>query len=138
MRFDNFSWSPFMTMGLFFHFEIFSINVWDTPTIPFGENGPFDAVPLGWGFTVATDPLSPVNDPWYLYQPPAAQVLLSVAPAQTALSITSGNVLTEGKSVTVRLSEKYDGSPIAGHMPCCASTIRGATAPTLAMMHWES
>ena len=140
MRFDNFAWSPGMTMGLFFRFKTFGITRWNSPTIPFGEVGLFDAVSTpfpssGSPFTVATDPLSDPSNLQYLLQPTAANVSLAVAPAQTSLSITSGNLLTEGTPVTVRLSETYDGSSIAGHaITLQADGLNGTSSASVTAM----
>lgn len=127
VRFDDFAWSPYLTMGLYFRFKIFQVPVWDTPTIPFGEIGAFDAVTTpfpaaGSVFTVATDPLSPANDLRYLYQPTSTSASLAVAPAPTVLAFTSPAVLVEGTPVTVRLTEQYDGTPIVGHSVALQAT----------------
>lgn len=115
MQFDGFSWAPHMRLGLFFRFKIFGATVYNTPTIDFGDQGAFDAVPLGSAFTVATDPLSPPDALRYLHQPTTKTINLAVAPAATTLAFTSPAVLTEGTPVVVRLGEAYDGSAIAGH-----------------------
>ena len=133
MRFDDFDWRPGMTMGLAFRFIIFGAPIYTTPEIPFGEVGVFDAVtnpfPLpGSVFTVATDPLSPVPELNYLYQPTSANLTLSVAPAETRVAFTSANLLAEGTPVTVRLSEAFDGSSITGQPVTLEASGLGGSA----------
>jgi hypothetical protein len=126
IRYDSFGWSPDLHVGLYFQLSMFSFNVYDSPTIPIGS-GAFDAIttpfPMaGSVFTVATDPLSPVDDLRYLYHPTQVGATLAVAPAPTGLTLTSADLLVEGSPVTARLQEAFDGSPIAGQ----PVTIRGA------------
>lgn len=117
VRYDEFQWVPDLTVGLSFKVEVFTIDVWTSPTIPL-TSGPFAAIttpfPLaGSPFTLATDPLSPVGDLRYLYHPTLASVQLEVAPAPTTLAIRSGPFVVEGDPVVAQLQEEYDGSPIA-------------------------
>lgn len=116
--FSEFAWSPEMTMGFFFRLKSFGVTLVNFPTIPL-DDGAFAAVstpfPGNGDFTVATDPESPVGSPSYLFQPTAVTVAsLEVAPAPTTLAIISSAALAEGSPVRVRLTESYDGSPIAG------------------------
>lgn len=116
--FSDFSWAPEMTMGFFFRLKSFGVTLVNFPTIPLTD-GAFAAVstpfPGNGDFTVATDPQSPVGSPSYLFQPTAVTVAsLEVAPAPTTLAIISPATVPEGSPVRVRLTESYDGSPIAG------------------------
>ncbi len=117
ISYSEFSWAPEMTMGFFFRLKSFGITLIDSPTIPLTA-GAFEPVSTPFpkpGFTVATDPLSPVGDLRYLFQPTVATVaVLSVAPAPSTLAIVSAPALAEGEPVRARLTESYDGSPIAG------------------------
>lgn len=132
IRYDNFGWSPDLHVGLYFQLSLFSFDVYDSPTIPIAS-GAFDAIttpfPMaGSVFTVATDPLSPIDDLRYLYQPTQAGATLPVAPAPTRLTITSADLLVEGTPVTARLQEDFDGSPIAGQPVTIRGTGLGGTA----------
>jgi len=49
--------------------------------------------------TVATDPLSPVDDLRYLYQPTEVMMWFAVDPAPTRLTIISSDILAEGEAV---------------------------------------
>jgi len=64
--------------------------------------------------TVATDPLSPVDDLQYLYQPTEVMMWFAVDPAPTRLTIISSNILAEGEPVEALLQEDYTDAPIAG------------------------
>jgi hypothetical protein len=120
MAFSDFDWRPGMTMGLAFRFKIFSVPVYTTPSIPFGEVGLFDAVTTPFPlpgqsiFTLARNPSSPPEAPTYYYHPTSVEVDLAVAPALTTLRVTSTQFLVEGTPVSARLSESYDGSSIVG------------------------
>ncbi|HJS43015.1 MAG TPA: hypothetical protein VJ755_06050 [Gemmatimonadales bacterium] len=117
VSFSEFSWSPQMEMGFFFRLKSFGITLWDSPSIPItGGAWPAISTPFpGQDFTVATDPLSPIGNPSYLFQPTVATVaVFPVAPAPTQLAILSSPTLAEGSPVIARLTESYDGSPIAG------------------------
>jgi hypothetical protein len=119
ISYSEFSWAPEMTMGFFFRLKSFGVTLIDSPTIPL-TSGAFEPVSTpfpkpGSDFTVATDPLSPIDDLRYLFQPTAATVaVLPVARAPTTLTIVSPAALAEGQPVHARLTESYDGSPIAG------------------------
>jgi hypothetical protein len=127
--YSEFSWAPEMIMGFFFRLKSFGVTLVDFPTIPLTA-GAFEPVSTpfprpGSDFTVATDPLSPVGNPSYLFQPTVATVaVLPVAPAPTTLAIVSPATLEEGQPVRARLGESYDGSAIAG-VPV-AFTVTGA------------
>jgi len=132
IRYDDFGWSPDLHVGLYFRLDMFTFTVYNSPTIPF-TSGPFDAVTTpfpasGSPFTVATDPLSPVDDLRYLFQPTQAGATFSVAPAPTRLTLTSADLLVEGSPVMARLQEDYDGSPIAGQPVTIRGTGLGGTA----------
>lgn len=118
--FDKFWYVPDITMGMFFRLCgiecIFTI--WDSPTIHI-VSGPFPAITTpfpapGSVMTVATDPLSPIDDLQYLYQPTDVTLNLPVDPAPTRLTIISSNTLAEGEPVQALLQEDYDGTPISG------------------------
>jgi hypothetical protein len=137
MKFSDFDWRPGMTMGLYFELEVLGIAVLSTPTIPFGEVGLFDAItspfPMAGQsiFTVARSTGSP---PTYYNQPTEATVNLEVAPAQTALTITSSQLLTEGTPFTVRLAEAFDNSGIAGQPILVQAAGLGGTASQTATL----
>jgi hypothetical protein len=114
---SEFSWAPDMQMGFFFRLKSFGITLWDTPTLSItGGLWPAVSTPFpGTDFTVATDPESPVSNPSYLFQPTVATVAsIPVNPAPTQLTILSSATLEEGSPMRARLTESYDGSPIAG------------------------
>jgi len=119
VSYSEFSWAPEMTMGFFFRLKSFGVTLINSPTIPL-TSGAFEPVSTpfpkpGSDFTVATDPLSPIDDLRYLFQPTVATVaVLPVARAPTTLAIVSPEALEEGQPVRARLTESYDGSAIAG------------------------
>ncbi|MDT8340529.1 MAG: carboxypeptidase-like regulatory domain-containing protein [Longimicrobiales bacterium] len=134
VHFDEFWWQPELHQGLAFRFKSFNIRLYQTPSIPLG-GGRWDAVTTpypgsGSVFTVATDPLSPVNDLRYLHHPTAMTLQLEVDPAPTALVLTSDRFRPEGTPVTVRLSEAFDDAPVAGHAVTLHATGAGGTHDT--------
>lgn len=117
VSFSEFSWAPQMEMGFFFRLKSFGITLWNSPSISVtGGAWPAVSTPFpGQDFTVATDPLSPIGNPSYLFQPTVATVAnILVAPAPTQLAVVSSATLAEGSPVMARLTESYDGSPISG------------------------
>ena len=110
----DFYWAPEMTSAFYFRFELVGQTIYESPRIPLVD-GPFEGVttpfPLAFGFTLATDPQSPE----LLFQPTATDpVRIPVAPAPTTLAIISPPTLEEGSPLEARLTESFDGSPIAG------------------------
>jgi hypothetical protein len=134
ISYSEFSWAPEMTMGFFFRLKSFGVTLINSPTIPLTA-GAFEPVSTpfprpGSDFTVATDPLSPIDDLRYLFQPTVATVaVLPVARAPTTLAIVSPAALAEGEPMRARLTESYDGSPIAGAV--VAFTVTGATGSSI-------
>lgn len=120
--YDEFWWVPDISAGLYFKLCALQCN-WEilrTPTIPLAS-GPFFAITTPFPYpgslmTVATDPLSPIGDLWYLYQPANVTLNLPVDPAPTRLTIISSSTLAEGEPVQALLQEDYDGTPISGEM----------------------
>ena len=117
VRWNSFDWRPELRQGLFFRFRSFTIKLFDTPTIPLGS-GPWPAIhpafPSGFPWTLATDPLSPIDDLRYFTHPTETRADLEVDPAPTLLSITSGLALAEGTPVTAWLREEYLDAAIVG------------------------
>jgi hypothetical protein len=117
VRYDSYEWVPELKQSLFFRFKSFTIRLYDTPAIPLGS-GAWHAIttpfPLGFPFSLATDPRSPVDDLRYLAHPTESWVTLEVDPAPTLLSITSGSALAEGNPVTAWLREEYLDAAIVG------------------------
>jgi len=140
IRYDTFRWVPELQQSLFFRFRSFAIKLFDTPAIPLGS-GAWDAIttPFPTGvFTVATDPLSPVDALRYLYHPTQAQIALDVDPAATLLSLTSGNAVVEGTAVTAWLREEYMSAPIAGAPVAFEATGLNGTPSTAAVVTTDS
>lgn len=137
MLFSQFSWTPELAMGVYFKIQSFDVlTLWTSPTVPL-FNGPFQAVSTpfptpGVGFTVATDPLSPIDDLRYLFQPTVATGgVIPVAPAPTTLAIISSPTLEEGSPLRARLTESFDGSPIVGAQMRFTATGTSGTLVTL-------
>jgi hypothetical protein len=135
VAFQDFSWSPQMDVGFSFRLKSFGITLWDSPAIPI-TGGAWRAISTpfpGTDFSVATDPLSPVTNLRYLFQPTSATVaVIPVAPAPTQLVILSSTTLAEGSPVMARLTESHDGSPISGVPLRFIATSAGATQTTVA------
>ncbi|MGK7311776.1 MAG: Ig-like domain-containing protein [Candidatus Longimicrobiales bacterium M2_2A_002] len=117
VRWNSFDWAPDLRQGLFFRFRSFTVKLFDTPAIPLGS-GPWHAIhsqyPMGFPWTLATDPESPIDNLRYFTHPTATRATLEVDPAPTLLGITSGLALAEGTPVTAWLREEYMDAAIAG------------------------
>jgi hypothetical protein len=135
LRFDNFHWVPELHQSYFFRLDMFIWTLWNSPKIPLPGAGPFEAIttpfPLaGSVFTVATDPLSPVDALRYFYHPTTTRLSMDVDPAPTLLTITSSALLSEGSAVTAWLREEYLNAPISGHPVTLEATGLAGTPST--------
>ncbi len=118
-KFDNFWYVPDINMGIYFDLNALhgTLDIYQTPTISLAS-GPFPAITTPFPYTnslmtVATDPLSPIDDLRYLYQPTEVNFSLEVQPAPTRLTIISPAAVAEGEPIEALLQEDYDGTPIA-------------------------
>ncbi len=117
IEYSNFNWKPRLGFGLCGGVQIKVLTLswakcWpitgDIFTLPFHAiSTPFP--PAGTWFSLATDQN---GDP--MPQPDTITIFMPVDPAATALAITSPTFVVEGNSMSARLEESYDGSPIEG------------------------
>jgi hypothetical protein len=140
MQFDDFYWAPELRQSYFFRLGMFIWTLWDSPKIPLPGAGPFEAIttpfPLpGSVFTVATDPLSPVDALRYFHHPTVTGLSMEVDPAPTLLTITSSALLPEGSAMTAWLREEYLDAPIVGHPVILhAAGLSGSPSTTVTVL----
>jgi len=133
---DNFEWVPELHNGLYFQVSAFTKRLVRTPTVQLGS-GHWPAITPAFPtrpFTVATAPPGSGSSSTYLQQPTTTGwFAFEVDPAPTVVEITSPALLAEEQPLTMRLSEAYDGSPIANET--LIVTMRGLAGSADAVAH---
>lgn len=126
IRFDNMRWAPVTNDSVVLKFSILNWDILRVPlfatekdTLPFVSTPyPSTDARMKLARTAAGDPV---------YQPTSIEFSLPVSKAPTRVTITSGQALSEGTPVSLRLSEAYDGAPISGQTLTIAAVGLGGT-----------